>query len=200
MPRTTARRRPRKVTVRRKRRVFDDFFTIDQAEVAFERYDGTIAGPARRMVFERGDSVAAVVFLTDTRRVLLVEQFRYPTWEKGPGWLVEFVAGMVDGDEKPAAAMRRELREELGYRARRLQHIATVYASPGGSSERVWLYAADVDASARVDAGGGVATEHEDIRVVSWTLAEAADAVARRKIADAKTLAGLQWLLARERH
>lgn len=191
--------RPKKVVVRRKRRVFDAFFKIDQAEVAFERYDGAMAGPARRLVFERGDSVAAVVFLTDTRRVLLTEQFRYPTWSKGPGWVVELVAGMIDGKEKPAVAMRRELTEEIGYRVTRLHPIATFYVSPGGSSERIWLYAADVTASARVGAGGGLATEHEDIRLVSWTLAQAAAAVARRKIVDAKTLVGLQWLLARER-
>jgi ADP-ribose pyrophosphatase len=186
------------VTVRRRRRIFDDFFKIDEAQVAFERYDGAMAGPARRLVFERGDSVAAVVFLTDTRRVLLAEQFRYPTWDKGPGWVVELVAGMIDGNEKPAVAMRRELEEEIGYRATRLRHIATFYVSPGGSSERVWLYAAEVDASARLGAGGGLASEHEDIRLVSWTLTQAADAVARRKVVDGKTLIGLQWLLARE--
>jgi len=70
--------------------------------------------------------------------------------------------------------------------------------SPGGSSERIWLYGADVTEQARVGAGGGLASEHEDIRRVTWSLAQARTAVARGKVVDAKTLVGLQWLLARE--
>ncbi len=198
MPTSKRRRSPRKVEILQRRRVHDDFFKIDEATIVFERFDGAMEGPARRLVFERGDSVAAVVFLRDTQRVVLVEQFRFPTWEKGPGWVTELVAGMIDGKEKPAVAMRRELEEETGFRATRLEHIATFYLSPGGSSERIWLYGADVDASAPRGKAGGIAAEHEDIRLVTWSLKEAADAVARRKVEDAKTLVGLQWLLARE--
>lgn len=190
---------PRTVKVTKRRRVYDGYFKIDEAEVRFERFDGTLAGPARRLIFERGDSVAAVVLVRDAKRILLTEQFRFPTWRKGPGWVTELVAGMIDGKEKPATAMRRELEEETGYRVTELRHLATFYVSPGGSSERIWLYAADVKADARVSKGGGLASEHEDIRVVTWSLAEARRALARGKVQDAKTLIGLQWLLAREK-
>src|SRR5262249_49319890 len=154
-----------------------------------------MSGPVRRLVFERGDSVAAVVFVRDSGRIVLVEQFRFPALEKGPGWITELAAGMIDEGESPVAAMRRELEEEMGYRAARLQHIATFYVSPGGSSERIWLYGADVTETARVGPGGGLAAEHEDIRRVTWSLAQARAAIARGKVVDAKTLVGLQWLL-----
>ena len=187
----------RKVDVRSRRRLLDDFFKVDEAKVSFERFDGSMTPPVRRLVFERGDSVAAVVFDRETQRLLLTEQFRFPTLEKGPGWMIELIAGMIDRGEKPEASIRREIEEELGYRAHRIEHVATFYVSPGGSSERIWLYYAEVGDAGHVSAGGGLPGEHEDIRVVSISPEEACAALKDGKIADAKTIVGLQWFLAR---
>ncbi len=101
----------RRVDVRSRRRLLDDFFKVDEAEVSFERTDGSMTPPVRRLVFERGDSVAAVVLHRESRSLLLTEQFRFPTLGKGEGWLVEVrspdgiesVPGLCD------AAARREL-------------------------------------------------------------------------------------------
>lgn len=189
----------KKVNVRSRRRLLDDFFKVDEAEVSFERFDGAMTTPLRRLVFERGDSVAAVVLDRDTRRLLLTEQFRFPALAKGPGWLLEIIAGMIDAGESPEAALRREIEEELGYRPDRVEHIATFYVSPGGSSERIWLYYAEVSQAGRVSAGGGLPGEHEDIRVLSLTTEEARAALAECRLVDAKTIIGLQWLLAATR-
>ena len=186
----------RKVDVRSRRRLLDDFFKVDEAELSFERFDGSMTPPVRRLVFERGDSVAAVVFDRDAERLLLTEQFRFPTFEKGPGWLIEIIAGMIDRGEQPEVSIRREIEEELGYRANHIEHIATFYVSPGGSSERIWLYYAEVGEAGHVSAGGGLPGEHEDIRVVSISPEEARGALKDGKIADAKTIIGLQWLFA----
>jgi ADP-ribose pyrophosphatase len=183
-----------RVDVKSRRRLLDDFFKVDEAEVSFERFDGSMTPPVRRLVFERGDSVAAVVFDRDNERLLLTEQFRFPAFEKGPGWLIELIAGMIDRGEQPQDALRREIEEELGYRANRIEHIATFYVSPGGSSERIWVYYAEVGSAARVSAGGGLPGEHEDIRVVSISPDEARAALKDGKIVDAKTIIGLQWL------
>ena len=187
----------RRVDVRSRRRLLDDFFKVDEAELSFERFDGSMTPPVRRLVFERGDSVAAVVFDRETQRLLLTEQFRFPTLEKGPGWMIELIAGMIDRGEKPEASIRREIEEELGYRAHRIEHVATFYVSPGGSSERIWLYYAEVGDAGHVSAGGGLPGEHEDIRVVSISPEEARAALKDGRIADAKTIIGLQWFLAR---
>ena len=187
----------RRVDVRSRRRLLDDFFKVDDAELSFERFDGSMTPPVRRLVFERGDSVAAVVFDRDAERLLLTEQFRFPTFEKGPGWLIEIIAGMIDRGEQPEVSIRREIEEELGYRANHIEHIATFYVSPGGSSERIWLYYAEVGEAGHVSAGGGLPGEHEDIRVVSIPPEEARTTLKDGKIADAKTIVGLQWFLAR---
>ena len=186
-----------RVDVRSRRRLLDDFFKVDEAELSFERFDGSMTPPVRRLVFERGDSVAAVVFDHEAQRLLLTEQFRFPTLEKGPGWLIELIAGMIDRGEQPEASIRREIEEELGYRANHIEHIATFYVSPGGSSERIWLYYAEVGEAGHVSAGGGLPGEHEDIRVVSVSPEEARAALKDGRIADAKTIVGLQWLFSR---
>ena len=184
----------RRVQIESKRRVFDDFLKIDEAIVRFERFDGTMSQPVRRLNLERGDSVAAIILNRMTQRVTLVNQFRFPAFEKGPGWIVEVVAGMVDSHEAPENAMRREILEETGYRVSSLAQISTFYLSPGGSSERITLYCAEVDGSERVSGGGGVTSEDEDVDVLELSYQEAWEALDSGKIVDAKTIIALNWL------
>jgi nudix-type nucleoside diphosphatase (YffH/AdpP family) len=187
----------RKVLVEKKSRLLDDFFKVEEAYVRYEHFDGTMSPLVRRLNFERGDSVAILIYNPLTERIVLVNQFRYPTYEKGPGWITEAVAGMVGVNEDPEAAIRRELQEEAGYQILRLEPISTFYVSPGGSSERIILYYAEVDQSDRQGAGGGLASENEDIRTVELSLPEALEQIRTGELADAKTVIGVFWLQAR---
>jgi ADP-ribose pyrophosphatase len=187
----------RKVDILRRRTVFDDVFKIDEAEVRFEQYNGAMSSPVRRLSFERGDSVAAVVWRRDSDDLLFTEQFRFPTLEKGPGWLLEVIAGIIDPGETAEAAIRREIDEELGYQIDRVEPIATFFLSPGGSSERIFLYFVDTTGANRLSAGGGVAGQHEDIRVVTMSRDTARQALNDGRFSDAKTLVGLQWFFNR---
>ena len=184
----------KKVEIENKRTLFKDVFTITETNLRFEQFKGAMSDTVRRLVFERGDSVAALLFNRDTQRVILTEQFRFPTYEKGPGWLYEVVAGMIDKSEQAEDAMRREIREEIGYQTHELTHIATFYVSPGGSSERIMLYYAEVSDADRISAGGGLASEHEDIRQIDLPLPELWNALENNAILDAKTLIAVQWL------
>lgn len=186
----------RRVEIESRRRLLDDFLKVDEAHLRFERADGTMSGPVRRLSLERGESVAAILHHHERHKVLLVRQFRYPAHAAGDGWLVEAVAGMVDPEEQPEQALRREIAEETGYAVRHLVPIARFYTSPGGSSERVSLYFAEVTEGQRVGPGGG-ADADEDVEVVALTLDEVRAQLADGTIRDAKTIIGLQWLLAR---
>jgi nudix-type nucleoside diphosphatase (YffH/AdpP family) len=188
---------PSRVEIHSRRRVFDGFFKIEQADLAYERFDGTMTPPLKRLVFERGDSVAAIVYHREEKRLLFLRQFRYPTYEKGPGWLTEVVAGMQEHGEPAEDALRREIVEELGFEVSHLEPITTFYVSPGGSSERIVLFYAEVNAAGKVGPGGGLLEENEDIVTVSYSPAELADAVATGQIQDAKTLIGILWFQAR---
>jgi ADP-ribose pyrophosphatase len=147
-----------------------------------------------RRNFVRGDSVAAIVFNADTEHVILVNQFKYPTYDKGPGWISEVVAGILEEGESPEEAIRRELIEEIGYRPRRLRHICTFYVSPGGTSERIILFYAEVTDEDRIGSGGGVEAEGENIRLVELSLSDLRSALESNDIVDAKNLVGALWL------
>ena len=128
---------------------------------------------------ERGDAV--VVLLHDPLRdeVLLIEQFRIgPVPRNDNPWLIELVAGMLGPDEDPLDCARRECVEEAGYEPATLKPLASYYVSPGGSSERIFLYLSEVDAAKPVGAGGGLDSEHEDIRVF-WVKRKEALAMVR---------------------
>jgi nudix-type nucleoside diphosphatase (YffH/AdpP family) len=188
----------RRVQIEQKARILDDFFKVDEARLRYERFDGRMSPSVRRLNFERGDSVAAVIVNKNTGRLLLVNQFKYPTYEKGPGWITELVAGMIEDGESPEAAARREIEEEMGYRVGQLEPVSTFYVSPGGSSERIVLYYAEVESADKDGEGGGASGENEDIMTVELTLPEALDQIHTGQIVDAKTILGVLWLQTRQ--
>src|SRR5882724_6560615 len=132
---------PKRVEILNKQEVFHKFiFRVEEVQLRHERYNGKMSDALTRLNLNRGDSVAAVVHDQKANSVILVEQFRYPTYEKGPGWLIELPAGIVSDKENPQKTVQRELMEEIDYEAKKVQHITTFYVSPGGTSERIYLY------------------------------------------------------------
>lgn len=184
----------KKVEIKRKQRVFNDFFKVDEVWVKYEKFDGSMTEPVRRLSFERGDAVAVLVYNPDRECVIMTSQFRYPSYHIGGGWLTEVVAGILEPDEQPEDTVRREVQEEIGYRVNEIIPVHTFYTSPGGSSERVFLYYAEVKDSDRVSEGGGVATEHEDIQVVEYSLDQCWHGLEKGAFSDAKTIIALMWL------
>lgn len=181
-----------RIRVLEKRWVLDDVFKIEEAIIEHRKHDGSWSPPVRQLNFERGDSVAALLVNHNTGRLVLVNQFRYPTLEKGPGWITEIVAGGLDEDEAPEAAIAREVHEETGYELKKLKPIATFYVSPGGTSERILLFYGEVSGRAKRSAELGVGDE--DIKVIEMTAAELWDAFLDGQVLDAKTIIALMWL------
>lgn len=188
----------KKVEIVKQAVIFDDVFRIEEALLRFQRFDGTMSDSVRRLNFEREDSVAAIIFNEDTNKVLLVNQFKYPTYGKGPGWITEIVAGILDNDEDPESAIKREILEETGFRTSRLTPISTFYVSPGGSSERIFLYYATVSNADKIARGGGLSSEDEDILTLEMTLPELWKSIDSGDIVDAKTIIATSWLRARK--
>jgi ADP-ribose pyrophosphatase len=118
---------------------------------------------------------AAVILAVDDGHVLLVEQYRVPLGRR----CIELPAGLIGDeaggeDEEPAAAAARELEEETGWRAGRIEIVGEFWSSPGMVSESFTLVRAhDL---VRVGEGGG--TEHEDITVHRVALGRIGEAVA----------------------
>jgi nudix-type nucleoside diphosphatase (YffH/AdpP family) len=190
----------RNVEIRSERRLFDDFFKVDELIVAHERYDGRMSGDECRLVFERGDAAAVLLFDADARSVVLVEQFKPATLigrrRDDPsildGWITELVAGMIDAGESADQAVIREAFEETGYRIDNPRLIAKFFSSPGGSSERIFLYCARVSDVQREGRGNG----EEDIKVFQLGIDDLFYRLAEGAIDDPKLAIAAYWLKA----
>lgn len=188
----------RKVDIKSKKTVFKGRYKIDEYVFDFDR----AAGKGRltdvtRLVFERGDSAAALIHDVERDVIVLAEQFRIATYDKGPGYIVEAMAGSVEDDEEPEDCIRREMLEEVGYRAGNLTLVSQGYVSPGSSSERIFLYYAPVKSGDLVDPkASGVAAEKEDVRRVEFTREDFLDRVDAAFFDDAKVMALGFWLKA----
>jgi len=189
-----------RVEIRSQKPLLDDYFKVNEVIVSHQRFDGQMGPDQRRLVFERGDAVAALLFNVDTRSVVLVEQFRIPSLigrrRDDPtttnGWITEVIAGMINENETAEHAVIRETLEETGYKIKDPLLISKFFSSPGGTSERIFLYFAKVSESERPAKGGGLADE--DIRVVQIGVDDLFDRLARGLIDDPKLAIGTCWL------
>jgi len=185
----------KKVLIEKKRYLLNDFFKVEEAYLRFERFNGEMSPRIRCLKLERGNSVAVLVFNKSTKKLILVSQFRYPTYPRNDGWTIEAIAGMIDAGEQPEEAARREIQEETGLNIETFEHIATFYPSPGGSSEFIYLYYSEVAGEqARYNKTGGLLASGEDIKVIELTLPEALAKIKTGEIVDGKTILGIYWL------
>ncbi|MGN6646872.1 MAG: NUDIX domain-containing protein [Cytophaga sp.] len=149
----------------------------------------------KREVYERGDAAAAVLYNKEKGTVLLLSQFRLPTFLNGnaSGMLKEVCAGMLDGDT-PEVCVRREIMEETGYTVKDIQSAGEIYVSPAGCTERIFLFAVPYTADMKTNAGGGLQEEQEFIDIEEVLFEEALQMIKNGKIRDAKTMALLYYL------
>ena len=185
---------------------FDTFFRIVEAKLRYRRFDGQMSDVITRLNFERGDSVGVLLYDPAEDALVLVRQFRYPDYASLPAnaragegaqqaWLLEIVAGVKDADRGVEDVAHKKLLEEAGYAVTgSLQPIATIYASPRGTSERIHRYLSEIDRRRRAGKGGGVVAEGEDTQMVVLSFQQALEMVTRGEICDAKTIVALQHL------
>lgn len=176
-----------------RRSLFSGFLRVDEVSVQV----GDQA-PVTRQVIERGDASAVLIYRTDRQTFLLVRQLRVPTVRHGEPFLTEIVAGIIDPGETPEQAARREVEEEVGFRPTRLEFVAPMFGSPGGLSEKVWIYVAHVDAAHRVSEGGGI--EDEELEMVELPYEEAYRQLDAGAFSDAKTQIALHIFRSRALH
>lgn len=178
------------------------FVQITESRLSHPSPDGGWTEPMSRVNIDRGDAAAVLIHgqLENQDRIVLVRQFRYPTYDPNAsdadnGWLVEVVAGVLANDEPPAVTARREAQEETGLGLSEVQHISSFFLSPGGSSERIHLFYGRLDddlATLDLDAVHGV--DNEAISLILMTPAEFLECVDSNQIEDAKTIIAAAWM------
>ena len=174
--------------------VYQGYFSMAKYCLKYKLYAGGWSDEITREVFDRGNSAAVLLYDPKLAQVVLVEQFRAGclTHAASP-WSIELVAGSLAQNETPEALVIREAKEEADCQITNLVKIADVMVSPGGSSEKVTIFIAQVDSN---HAGGihGLETEHEDIKVIVKSVEEAYGMVESGQIITAPTIIALQWL------
>jgi nudix-type nucleoside diphosphatase (YffH/AdpP family) len=144
-----------------------------------------------REVYERGHGAAILLHNPKNDNVILVRQFRSPALVNGDDpYLIEVVAGALDGDS-PDVCARREAVEEAGVVVRDLRIVCSSYSHSGALTEIVSLFIGTYEDEDR-GSGGGLEHEGEDIEVLEVPFADAYDMIEQGKIVDMKTIILLQ--------
>ena len=180
-----------KYKIKNEKVVFNDHYQMLKAEVSYDTFDGKQI-ETKRLAFHRGDSVALLLFDTDSRSVLLTKQFRYPSTRHDVGWMLEIPAGSIEEGECPLECVKRESIKETGYELHQPRQLFHFYVSPGGCTERCFLFYAEVTSKNKIASGGGKEDEKEDIKLVKLSV-EDIESRLQNTIIDAKTIIALQW-------
>ena len=134
----------------------------------------------REVVHHRGSAVILPAF--DDGTIALVRQYRHPAVK----YLLELPAGGLEDRERPEEAAARELEEELGLVAGKLEKLCEFFVSPGFCAEKMWLYlATDLTETAQRP------EDDEVIEVVRLPIKRALQMITDGEIEDAKTIIGL---------
>ena len=144
--------------------------TISEGELTYQR----------EVVHHFGSAVIIPVF--DDGTVVLVKQYRHPAVR----YLLEAPAGTLADRERPEVGAARELQEELGLVAERLEKLSEFFVSPGFLEEKMWVYLAT-----GLTEGKQFLDEDEILEIVRLPIAEALEMITSGEIQDAKTIIGL---------
>lgn len=177
------------------KRAFQGYFAIEQVIFKHRLFKGGWSDAYQREIFERGNASAVILYDPNLQQVVLLEQFRPGALSstKSP-WMIEIVAGIIEEGETAENVAIREAEEEAGQVIDNLIEIGSYFTTPGGSSEKITLYCARVDAT---DATGifGLEDENEDIRVFTMTLDEVSKGLEEGLFENATALIAMQYLL-----
>ena len=175
--------------------LYDGFFKINLYQFKHALFAGGESEVIRREILERGDAVAVLPYDPVTEQVLLIEQIRIGAIKsKHTPWLLECIAGMTDGSEDYESVVKKEAFEEAGLNLTELEFMLSYLSSPGGTTERLFLYLAHADLSQMTTGIYGLDTEGEDIKTHIMHVDEALQRLNSGEIDNAATVISLQWL------
>ena len=139
-------------------------------------------------IFRHPGASAVVPFLTDPRgddpQILLIKQYRYAAGD----YMYEIPAGRLDPGEDPVACAHRELREETGCSAASMQHLYTIFTTPGFTDEKIHIFLAS-----DLTQGDAAREADEFLTVEPVKLSRALELVKSGELKDAKTAVGILY-------
>lgn len=172
----------------------DNWYTLRKVTYEYLKSNGNWQKQTRE-AYDRGNGATILLYNKENKTVVLTKQFRLPTFLNGnpSGMLIEACAGLLDKDN-PEDCIRRETEEETGYKISDIQKVFEAYMSPGSVTEILYFFIAEYSRSMKVNDGGGIAHEQEDIEVLEISLEQAMKMIDTADIKDAKTIMLLQYI------
>ncbi|CAA9197407.1 NUDIX domain-containing protein [Flavobacterium bizetiae] len=170
----------------------DNWYILNKVTFDYQKKDGKVESHIRE-VYDRGNGAAILLYNSAKKTVILTRQFRLPTYLNGnkTGMMIEVCAGLLDQDNAEQAVIR-ETEEETGYRLKKVEKVIETYMSPGSVTEILYLFVGEYDETMKVNDGGGLDAEQENIEVLEYTFEEAYSMIESGEITDAKTILLLQ--------
>lgn len=171
----------------------DNWYVLRKITYEYLKKDGSLQTQSRE-AYDRGNGATILLYNKLQQTVILTRQFRLPTYLNGnvDGMLIEACAGLLDKDNAEDC-IKRETEEETGYKVTDISKIFEAYMSPGSVTEIVHFFVAEYSKTMKVNEGGGVAHEEENIEVIEMDIAEALKMIETSEIKDAKTIMLLQY-------
>jgi GDP-mannose pyrophosphatase NudK len=172
----------------------DNWYVLKKVTYEYFKKDGTRLTQTRE-AYDRGNGATILLYNKEQETVILTRQFRLPTFINGndSGMLIEACAGLLDKDD-PEDCIRRETEEETGYKITDVRKIFEAYMSPGSVTEILYFFVAEYSRSMKVNDGGGVEHEEENIEVLELNIDQAMEMMETGIIKDAKTIMLLQYI------
>lgn len=176
-----------------KKLLSDNYYILNRVTFDYLMSSGKWVNQMRE-VYDRGDGAGILLYNKEKQTVILTKQFRMPTYmnDNKDGFLVEVAAGMLDKDN-PEACIIRETEEEVGYRLKEVKKVYEAYSSPGVMTEKMHFFVGEYTDDMKVNDGGGLDSEHEDIEVLEIFFKKAVDMLNNGEIQDTRTIVLLQY-------
>src|SRR3954465_2523634 len=138
----------------------------------------------KREIYDNGNSAVILPYDPQRKTVLLTRQLRLPIYlQDGLEHSIEACAGKLDGEDAQTRIIK-EMEEELGYRAAKVERLFALYVSPAAVAEKIEFFICSYSPADKVSEGGGLADEGEDIEVIETPLQRAVAMVASGEIID----------------
>jgi nudix-type nucleoside diphosphatase (YffH/AdpP family) len=172
----------------------NNWYTLRKITYEYVKSDGTVETQSRE-AYDRGNGATILLYNKEQQTVILTRQFRLPSFINGnsSGMLIEACAGLLDKDD-PEDCIRRETEEETGYKITDVRKIFEAYMSPGSVTEILYFFIAEYANSMKVNEGGGVEHEQENIEVIEMNIQQAMEMISSGEIKDGKTIMLLQYV------
>lgn len=182
-----------RVKIKKTEVLSDNWYSLRKVTFEYQKKNGDWEMQERE-AYDRGNGAAILLYNKDQKTIILTRQFRMPTYVNGneTGMMIEACAGILE-QENAEDSIKRETEEETGYKISKVKKVMEAYMSPGSVTEILYLFVAEYTKEMKVNDGGGVAAEQEEIEVLELDFQQAISMMKTGEIRDGKTIMLLQY-------